>query len=41
MGGGPWRIGSGRDTEVRERKGRKAGVLRGREAGKKCKTLFF
>ena len=25
----------------RERKGREAGVLRGREAGKKCETLFF
>ena len=25
----------------RERKGREAGVLRGREAGEKCETLFF
>ena len=25
----------------RERKGREVGVLRGREAGEKCETLFF
>ena len=25
----------------RERKGREAGVLKGREAGEKCKTLFI
>ena len=25
----------------RERKGREAGVLRGREAGEKCEALFF
>ena len=36
-GGTGGREGYGR----RERKGREAGVLRGREAGEKCETLFF
>ena len=40
-GGGAWE-NRGREGYGRwERKGREAGVLRGREAGEKCKMLFF